>query len=76
MGKTYAEAEKNNHGDIIEASERVDWARESMKLRKQVYDIGDGNLSYEYSYQNMDTVRKRLLGAGVRLAGLFNEIYG
>lgn len=52
------------------------WATESMELRKQVYAIGDGNLSYDYSYQNWNTVRKRLLEAGVRLAGLLNKIYG
>ncbi|MEQ9414084.1 MAG: S1/P1 nuclease [Cyclobacteriaceae bacterium] len=52
------------------------WAAESMDLRQQVYAIGDGNLSYEYSYQNIDTVRKRLMEAGVRLAGLLNQIYG
>lgn len=53
-----------------------DWAKESMELRNQVYAIGDGNLGYEYSNQNMNAVRKRLLEAGVRLAGLLNEIYG
>lgn len=53
-----------------------DWAQESMELRKQIYEIGSGKLGYEYSYQNMGTVRKRLLEAGVRLAGLLNEIYG
>lgn len=52
------------------------WVRESMDLRTQVYALGDGNLSYEYSYHNMDTIRKRLLEAGVRLAGLLNQIYG
>lgn len=53
-----------------------DWAKESMDLREQVYAIGDGNLGYEYAFQNIKTVRKRLLEAGVRLAGLLNEIYG
>ena len=52
------------------------WATESMKLRGQVYAIGDGKLGYEYSYQHWDTVKLRLLQAGVRLAGILNEIYG
>jgi hypothetical protein len=52
-----------------------DWAYESMSYRKQVYDKGDVNLGYRYSYKNMDTVKLRLLQAGVRLAGVFNEIY-
>lgn len=53
-----------------------DWATESMGLRKQVYNIGDGKLGYVYSYNNFNTVRERLMVAGVRLAGVLNEIYG
>jgi len=52
------------------------WAKESMDLRKQVYQIGDGNLGYGYFNKNIDNVYKRLLEAGVRLAGLLNEMYG
>ncbi|SMO75367.1 S1/P1 nuclease [Gracilimonas mengyeensis] len=55
----------------------LDWAYESQALLPQVYDIPeDKELSYEYSYKNWDTVQQRLLKAGVRLAGLINEIYG
>ncbi len=53
-----------------------DWAYESMTYRKQVYDIGNGNLGYAYSYKNLPLVRERLLVAGVRLAGVLNDIYG
>jgi len=54
-----------------------DWAHESMTYRNQVYNIPkDGKLSYRYAYVNYGTVEQRLLQAGVRLAGLLNEIYG
>lgn len=53
-----------------------DWATESMGYRKQVYDIGDGKLGYEYHYKYFSIVRERLAQAGVRLAGVLNEIYG
>ncbi|HMJ71444.1 MAG TPA: S1/P1 nuclease [Cyclobacteriaceae bacterium] len=53
-----------------------DWANESMNYRKQMYDIGNGSLGYEYSYKNLPLVRERLLAAGVRLAGVLNDIYG
>jgi len=53
-----------------------DWANESLGYRKQVYDYGDGKLGYSYSYTNFNIVRLRLLQAGVRLAGVLNEIYG
>lgn len=55
----------------------LDWANESQELLPQVYDIPeDKQLSYEYSFENWETVELRLLQAGVRLAGLINEIYG
>jgi hypothetical protein len=53
-----------------------EWARESMTYRDRVYKIEKGNLGYEYEYNNMPAVKERLLQAGVRLAGLLNEIYG
>jgi len=53
-----------------------DWAQESMALRPQVYQIGKGSLGYRYAYVNMPSVRERILQAGVRIAGLLNQIYG
>jgi hypothetical protein len=53
-----------------------DWANEDMNYRKQVYDIGNGNLGYAYSYKNLPLIRERLLTAGIRLAGVINDIYG
>ncbi len=53
-----------------------DWAKESMALRPAVYNIGKGSLGYRYSYVNLPSVRERILQAGVRLAGLLNQIYG
>ncbi|HEU5291713.1 MAG TPA: S1/P1 nuclease [Cyclobacteriaceae bacterium] len=53
-----------------------DWAKESIALRKQVYDIGDGKLGYQYQYKYFNIARDRMAQAGVRLAGLLNAIYG
>lgn len=53
-----------------------DWAHESMTLRPQVYDIGNGNLGYQYSYRYFGYAKQRMLQAGVRLAGILNQIYG
>jgi len=52
-----------------------DWANESMSYRKQIYDIGNGNLSYQYSYKYLGIAKERILKAGIRLAGVLNEIY-
>ena len=54
-----------------------EWAYESMTYREDVYDIPeDARLGYEYRYENFHIVQKRLLQAGVRIAGVLNEIYG
>lgn len=53
-----------------------DWAHESMTYRPQVYDIGNGNLSYAYGYKYFSIAKMRMLQAGVRLAGMLNSIYG
>ncbi|MFM8832136.1 MAG: S1/P1 nuclease [Cytophagales bacterium] len=53
-----------------------DWAIESMSYRKQVYSIGDGNLGYKYSFKNLAIVEHRLLQAGIRLAGVLNQVFG
>lgn len=53
-----------------------DWAKESMSYRNQVYDIGQGNLSYRYGYLYFGIAKQRMLQSGVRLAGILNEIYG
>jgi len=42
-----------------------------------VYDVPqDREIGYAYSYRNFDTLKQRLLQAGVRLADVLNEIYG
>jgi hypothetical protein len=53
-----------------------DWAAESMSYRERIYDYGNGKLGYKYSYLNFHIIRYRLLQAGIRLAGVLNEIYG
>jgi hypothetical protein len=53
----------------------LDWAKESMDARPRIYAIGDGKLGYLYAYQNEPLVRRRLLQAGVRLAGILNALF-
>ncbi|MDZ7773241.1 MAG: S1/P1 nuclease [Balneolaceae bacterium] len=54
-----------------------DWAHEAMELRGEVYDLpADSSLGYRYDYENWDLLQRQLLKAGVRLAGVLNEIYG
>ena len=54
-----------------------DWAHESQDLRMACYDFGTyANLKYDYNFRHIKTVEQRLVQAGIRLAGLLNEIYG
>ncbi len=55
----------------------LDWAYESMAYRDEVYDLPDNNkINYQYDYHHIDIANLRLLQAGIRLAGILNEIYG
>ncbi len=60
----------------LQKSSVLDWASEDVAYRNQIYNIGNGKLGYVYTYKNFHTVRKRLMQAGIRLAGVLNEIYG
>jgi nuclease S1 len=53
-----------------------DWAMESMAMRSSVYAVGEKkNLTYRYNYDHIAEVDRRLLQAGVRLAGVLNDIF-
>jgi hypothetical protein len=53
-----------------------DWAMESMAMRASVYDIVEKkNINYRYNYDHIAEVDQRLLLAGIRLAGVLNEIF-
>jgi len=68
----------NKKGEIekLQNSTPLDWANESKALRASVYDTkGKDNLTYDYVYDHKAQVHRRLKEAGVRLAGVINEIY-
>ena len=55
----------------------ADWLNESISYRERVYAIPEPTTAgtYRYSYENLPLVKQRLGQAGVRLAGLLNEIF-
>jgi len=53
-----------------------DMAKEAMTYRTQVYAYGDAKLGYDYNYKNFNTVLDQISKAGIRLAGVLNQIYG
>jgi hypothetical protein len=55
------------------------WLYQSNQISQKLYgEITQNNqkLSYQYNYDHTTTLNTQLLKAGVRLAGLLNEIYG
>jgi nuclease S1 len=58
-----------------QAAAPADWVRESKAARDRIYKIGDGKLGYQYAFDHMPLIKRRLLQAGVRLAGLLNSIF-
>ena len=62
----------------IQSGAVTDWMYESRALCEDVYantSVGD-NLGYKYMYRYVNVSRKQLQKAGLRLAGILNEIYG
>lgn len=57
------------------SSTPADWLTESLELSSEVYQTGNGALSYAYVYQQLPKAELRLLQAGIRLSGLLNSIY-
>jgi len=53
----------------------VGFINESRSLHEQVYDIGNGNLSWKYIYKNRELMEDRLLKGGFHLAAILNNIY-
>lgn len=52
-----------------------DWARESQELRARCYELGDRKLAFRYVHDQWPTVQRRLLQAGIRLAGELNRLF-
>ena len=54
------------------------WLFESNQIAEKLYtEIKPGdNLSYKYNFNHIDTLNQQLLKAGVRLAGVLNQLFG
>lgn len=60
-----------------QAATVMNWMEESVSYRASIYDLPEKmNLSYKYVHDHIHQVNLRLVQAGVRLAGILNEIYG
>lgn len=55
-----------------------EWLYESNQISEVLYtDIQpNDNLNYKYNFNHIDTLNRQLLKAGIRLAGVLNELFG
>lgn len=53
----------------------MNFVNHSRSVHPQVYDIGDGKLSWEYIYKNRELMEDQLLKGGYHLAAILNDIY-
>ena len=51
------------------------WITESTEIRDTIYPEDANNMSYDYVYDNIPTVKKRLQQAGIRIAAYLNEVF-
>lgn len=69
------------------AAERAEWQKapiskwlfESNQIAEKLYSetkTGDALNGYKYNFSHIDTLNRQLLKAGVRLAGVLNDIFG
>lgn len=82
---SYTEYTANiNHTTIAERTEWQkapisEWLFESNQIAEKLYaetKTGDVINVYKYNFSHIDIVNKQLVKAGVRLAGLLNELFG
>jgi hypothetical protein len=82
-GMSYSELAKScddsKSGDIKtwQKDDIVKWLYESYEISQQLYTEAAANPEFDYTYypKHADIVKKRLAQAGIRLAGILNEIY-
>jgi hypothetical protein len=71
-------ADKATEAQVAEwqKSDVLDWVQESIRFRTRAYTVPGPKVSdsYRYSYVNLPLVKLRLAQAGIRLAGLLNEV--
>jgi hypothetical protein len=61
----------------LQSADPLEWLKEAQSFRPMVYDLPDNKrLYYDYGYKYFHVVEDRLFAAGIRLAGILNDIYG
>ena len=83
MGMTYSEVAQScgqiskQQQQAWQADEVATWAFESYQAAEQLYAEAEANPNFDYTYypKHADFIKMRIAQAGIRLAGILNEIY-
>ncbi|MFM1888313.1 MAG: hypothetical protein RL501_600 [Bacteroidota bacterium] len=61
----------------LQSTSVLDWVEESQDIAAKLYEKtpAEANLYYEYTYEYKEVVTQRLLWAGVRLAGILEDLF-
>lgn len=75
----YADFLNNQTTDTVNSWQHavyLTWAEESKAKRESVYDFPqDKELGYQYAYKNTPILNEQISKAGIRLAGMLNDIF-
>ena len=83
MGMTYSEIAatcdrvSRQQQRAWQADDIALWAYESYQMAEQLYAEAEANPEFDYTYypRHADFMKQRIAQAGIRLAGILNEIY-
>ncbi len=74
----FAQFIDSNNAEIISeylASSPEQWLTESHNFASELYKLKSDEIGYSYIYQNTPIIKMRLQQAGIRLAGLLNNLF-
>ncbi len=64
-----------NEVKVWQQAEPIDWVRELIAYRGDIYEKSIGILSWKYVYENTPIIKSQLSKGGVRLAAYLNELF-
>ena len=56
-------------------AEPLDWVRELIAMRGDIYNVGNAIVSYDYVYKYTPVIKSQLSKGGIRLAGYLNALF-
>lgn len=58
-----------------QGAQPIDWVRELIAMRADIYNVGNAIFSYDYVYKYTPVIKSQLSKGGIRLAGHLNKLF-